>query len=89
MAEARRDGNERHGAERERGLAVGLKTKKQLDECRGRLAVLIDTPGLSPMQMATLRGMLCGVVWAAGGAATSTLDRIMAGEPIVGAKCEN
>lgn len=61
-----------------------MKTKNDVDDARRavRHSILLD--GLTCEQKALLMGMLVALCWVAGSPNGSTLERLMAGEPIAG-----
>lgn len=59
-----------------------MKTAAEIEDARVILRQLILNPGLSPAQAGLLCGMLNALVWVADGPAGSTMDRVLAGEPL-------
>lgn len=59
-----------------------MKTEEQIDNARKIMREKLVMPGLSDMQRALFAGILNTLVWAAEGHSTSTLDRLLSGEPV-------
>ena len=66
-----------------------MKTLEQVNEARGKIADHFVTPGLTESQKCILVGMINALVWVAEGADTSTMDRLLAGEPMAAGKPTN
>lgn len=60
-----------------------MKTAEQIDEARSVLCGHIANCELSLIQKSLLTGMFNALVWAADGRDSSTMDRLLSGEPIV------
>lgn len=63
-----------------------MKTEQQINDARKILCDILQTPGLSGSQRTLFAGMLNALAWAADGHNASTMDRLLAGEPIAAGK---
>lgn len=59
-----------------------MKTEEQVQEARAKIVEIRKQPGLSTMQQAMLTGIQIAIVWVADGKHTSTMERLLAGEPV-------
>lgn len=59
-----------------------MKTEQEIARARAILAQRAQEPGLAPAQVALLAGMLNALVWVADGPASTTIERILSGEPM-------
>lgn len=59
-----------------------MKTLDQINHARKVVREKALTPGLSKDQTTLLAGMLNALVWVADGPAASTMERLLAGEPL-------
>jgi len=61
-----------------------MKTLEEINEARSKIRSLIhaESGRCSREQYALLAGMLNALVWAAGGKDCTTIERVLAGEPI-------
>lgn len=57
-----------------------MKTRKQVDDAREKIAARLKTIGLSEIQKTLLCGILNALVWVADGRDASTMDRLLSGE---------
>lgn len=63
-----------------------MKTEQQINAARSRLCVRLQTPGLNDVQKSLVMGMLNALIWAADGAHSETMDRMLSDEPIAPGK---
>lgn len=59
-----------------------MKTEQQINEARTKLCQRLQTPGLNETQTVLIGGMLNALVWAADGADSVTMDRMLSDEPL-------
>jgi len=63
-----------------------MKSAEQIKVARNALCEKLNTPGLNPSQSALFCGMLNALAWVCDSPNGSTLDRLIAGEPIAAGK---
>lgn len=63
-----------------------MKTIEGVNKARGIIGSKLETPGLSDSQRTLLAGMLNALVWVAEGVNSTTVDRLLSGEPIAAGK---
>ena len=63
-----------------------MKTIDRIKEARGALCRALETPGLKDVQRALFGGMLNALAWVCDSPNGTTLDRLLAGEPIAAGK---
>lgn len=63
-----------------------MKTEQQINAARSRLCVRLQTPGLNDVQKSLVMGMLNALIWAADGAHSETMDRMLSDEPMAPGK---
>jgi hypothetical protein len=60
-----------------------MKTEQQILDARKVLVETLTTPGLRPEQSTVFSGMLNALAWVCDSPNGSTLERLLAGEPVV------
>lgn len=60
-----------------------MKSEKEVNAARSRIAERYVTPGLSDIQKALISGMLNALVWVADGKENSVMERLLSDEPIM------
>lgn len=63
-----------------------MKTAEQIKVARNVLCEKLNTPGLDKSQSALFAGMLNALAWVCDSPNGSTLDKLLAGEPIAAGK---
>jgi len=63
-----------------------MKTLQQIAHARNVLCETLKTPGLNPEQSAMFAGMLNALAWVCDSPNGTTLDRLLAGEPVAAGK---